>query len=229
MSDKKRSLVDQNANILAGSLRVEPITKASVVAATRLREAPRYVPAAASPFEDRHLRPPEPERLRLVWEPDAPTTEKVPVETIRRWNFERAIKAQQEQQSLTDALKAAKKLARKEGRCDFEVAALKARKAEGHNRWVCDTFAVRRGLCRKHYNLKYLYVQPAVPGSGRGKTRPFAGWQLHGSMTDKQHERLRELPLAMAYEDCIAEMNATDPSNILPLIYEKLGSRKSTA
>lgn len=218
-------------NTLPGSLRVEPPKKPAPVVATRLRQPRQFVPVATTPAEELCIQQPQaqpqPERPRLVWGPDAEATEKVPVETIRQWNLERASETQRNQASLADAFKAAKKLARKTCQCDFAVAAPKAKKAGGHTRWICGALAVRNGLCRKHYNIKCLGVQPAVRGSGRGKTRPFAGWQLPGSMTDKQHERLRELPCETPYEDCIVEMSAADPSNILKPIYEKPGSRKS--
>ena len=119
-----------------------------------------------------------------------------------------------------EALKASKKIARKEGRCTFEVTGSPADKAEGREKVICGAFATRRGLCRKHYNLKFFKVRPYQTGVGK-KRRPFIGSQLPGNMSDLQHECLTKLPLGMSYEACLEAMNLADPDNHLEPIYPK--------
>lgn len=90
---------------------------------------------------------------------------------------------------------------------------------KGH---LCGEPAFERGFCRKHFFSHVLYVRDQ-DRKGRGLTRrPFAAHQLPVSrMSDVQFDLmadLERLPMDTPYEECIARLNASDPSHPLPLI-----------
>jgi hypothetical protein len=120
--------------------------------------------------------------------------------------------------------------AKKAGKCPVAVKerAVGVSRLEP-KRHVCGAEATRKGMCRRHYNRKYLKVRANQAGGGGewGLRRPFADWQLPGSMSDIQHECLAGLPIDTHYEACLEAMNAADPSNTLTAIYEKPGRKKS--
>jgi len=169
---------------------------------------------------------PEFSRPILGARPETPAVEKVPLSEIRSRNFIRHQELWAVQEANKKLLKDKQKRARKDNLCATLVKAGKKDRELGREKTVCGTFATNHGLCRKHYNLKYLKVPPIQPGAG-ATMRPFAGWQLPGNMTEKQHEGLRALPLRTGYAHCIEALNALDPSNILEAIFEKPASRKS--
>ncbi|MCS4240922.1 hypothetical protein M2418_000424 [Rhizobium sp. BIGb0125] len=158
--------------------------------------------------------------------PETPDVEKVPLSEIRSRNLIRHQELYAVQEANKKLLKERQKRARKENLCTALVKAGKKDRELGREKDVCGTFATNHGLCRKHYNLKYLKVPPIQPGAG-ATMRPFAGWQLPGNMTEKQHEGLRALPLRTSYADCLEVLIALDPSNILEAICEKPASMKS--
>lgn len=117
--------------------------------------------------------------------------------------------------------------AKRDGKCPAIVKERNTSWPNEPKKRCCGAVATRMGLCRRHYNKKFLHIRTNQAGGLWGNTRHFAEWQLPGNMSDKQHECLMALPLATAYEDCIAAMNSADPANILTPIYEKPASRKS--
>lgn len=87
----------------------------------------------------------------------------------------------------------------------------------------CKPIHPGKGKCREHYLREVLHVSSM--GDARGKRfRPFKDWQVPlGDMSETQQDLLadtKRLPLKTAYEDCIATMNAVDPSHALQPIYE---------
>lgn len=224
MTNDKPSVSDIHTGPPASSREVEQPKKSQVVATRRRKpQAPLSGPSPEQrPAENRRFAPPP---MLGAW-PEEPTTEKVPLSEIRQRNFYRHTELVAVREAKERSLKESQKRAKREGKCPFLANTSHRAFDLEREQGVCGTFAVRRGLCRKHYNLKYLKVPPLQPGTGR-TMRPFAGWQLPGNMTDEQHDCLRSLPLKTSYADALAAMNAADPRVKLEAIGEKPGLKKS--
>lgn len=132
-----------------------------------------------------------------------------------------SISRKEKEKEKEKVLKRLQYAAKKDCLC-HTVVTLRRRPGEDQvepERRVCRAVATREGLCRNHYNRKFLKI----------RRRQFAEWQLPGNMSDLQHVCLAARPFTTTYEDCIEAMNAADPGNILKPIYEKPASRKSKA
>lgn len=134
-----------------------------------------------------------------------------------------------EKERAKAALRSAQRLSRKEGRCACLVRDRRKPGQETPAQRLCDAEAVRAKRCTRHYLRDILKVRYSQPGNGV-KLRPFAAYRLPiGSMSDIQHELmadLERLPVSTSYEECIARMNAEDPSSPLILTYQRPTKRR---
>lgn len=233
MTNEKPSIKDIHTGTPASSREVEQPKKSQVVA-TRRRKL--HAPLGGLPPEQRPADSEKPATWETIQEarPEAsPPRSPLSAAAIEQIA---ALGGRRPETPVANALQrsdAQKLLARqqyaakRDGKCPAIVKERNTSWPNEPKKRCCGAVATRMGLCRRHYNKKFLHIRANQAGGLWGNTRHFAEWQLPGNMSDKQHECLMALPLATAYEDCIAAMNSTDPANILTPIYEKPASRKS--
>lgn len=88
---------------------------------------------------------------------------------------------------------------------------------------LCGAAAFRHGYCTNHFVTHYLHLPERKSGqAGRGvSVRPFPAYQFPtGRLSPKQEDvmnDLQRLPMSTSREECLARVNAEDPSNTLTL------------
>lgn len=97
---------------------------------------------------------------------------------------------------------------------------------------LCGEPTFRRGYCTNHFVTHYLHLPERKSGqAGRGvSVRPFPAYQFPiGRLSLKQEDLmfdLQRLPMSTSREECLARVNAEDPSNTLSLPERRSLSRR---